>query len=198
MTAPVAMMAKSPWPRATSRNALAAVAATRKRTATISSSGSRAVVRHVDLEAPGADLPCAAPRFVRSTTSPSSSASDSGSSELGVWRAQSSRRPCLCCGSGSGRRWVSATATSGSLSASFGQLSSFGSAFTAAPTSIGLPVALADRVELGMRAMSTSTARVGQAEIEHRHQRLPAGQHAGVVAVFAEDAMASSALSGRT
>ena len=46
--------------------------------------------------------------------------------------------------------------------------------------------------------MSISIAGIGEPQVDHRHQRLPAGEDAGLVAMLGEQATASSTVSGRT
>ncbi len=60
------------------------------------------------------------------------------------------------------------------------------------------PVAeIANVAELGDPCDVDQHRRVGQPQIHHRHQRLPAGEHARFVAISASSATASSAVSGR-
>ena len=89
----------------------------------------------------------------------------------------------------------SATATSGSFSAA---LASQQLVLRHGGADLDPAAHVADRVELRNARDVDQHRRIGEPQIEHRHQRLSAGEHAGIVAVFAKHADASSALSGHT
>ena len=175
-------MAKSPWRRATSRNA-----AVRRSGGRETDGGDRARQARARSPAcpagtrrPGAR---ACPASRRSTTSPSSTGSASGISDAGsAWAIEP--QTCPCCGSESGRpraapRRAAAASAQGRASPAIG------SGVTAAPTSI-LPST--SRIRRARRCGDVDhDLRRDQPQIEHRQQRLAAGQHARVIAVLGED-----------
>ena len=182
ITAATAMMAKSPCRRATSRKATPRPAIDRK-----AHRGDQFVRlarggQHVELEvlrgeharaALGAQHHLAFEQRRATAEFPSSGR-----------RARSSRRPCPCCGSGNGRRTAAPPPAAAACRRARGQASSL-FCVTAAPTSIVSPRSRIASSSGDARDVDQHR-RVGQPQIEHRHQRLPAGQHARLVAVLGE------------
>ena len=117
-------------------------------------------------------------------TSPSSATSTAGSRR---WdrHARPSRRPCRGCASGSARPRAAPRRAAAAASARSGHASR--SAWrTPAPMTMRVRLVRRSAAAPAMRMMSISSFRPGEPHVEHRHQRLPAGDDARLVAVLGE------------
>ena len=98
--------------------------------------------------------------------------------------ARSSRRPCPCCASGNARRRAAPPPPAAAFRRASARLKQLVLRHRGADLDPAAHVA--DRVELRDARDVDQHRWIGEPQVHHRHQRLAAGQHAGLVAVFGE------------